>query len=209
MSVLPSVIQAAVCSREALGNSGIRVLCARSRAARKSINSCGCSGGSASSFGNARNGSRAGTMNSWFLSAVGWRCFGQNRGGLFDEPVRHGGFMRLPEDFMQGFAWGQVFGFLVNCIFPSSTMHARASPPLATKDGGLECRKAAKAPTCFHPQGRSQAAARGSVPPVSCRLDIRTQDQCSGEPGGSTNRLGKSRAPCINRSAESSAELWR
>jgi hypothetical protein len=23
--------------------------------------------------------------------------------------VRHGGFMRLPEDFMQGFARGQVF----------------------------------------------------------------------------------------------------
>src|ERR1039458_5139677 len=126
MSASPSVIQEAVCSREALGDSGIRVLCARSRAARKSINPCCCSGGSASSFGNARSGSRARTMNSWFLSAIGWRCFGQNRGGLFDEPVRHGGFMRLPEDFMQGFAWGQVLGFLVNRVFPFPHLSERA-----------------------------------------------------------------------------------
>jgi hypothetical protein len=40
-------------------------------------------------------------MNSWFLCAIGRLCFGQNRGGLFDESVRHGGFVRLPEDFMQ------------------------------------------------------------------------------------------------------------
>jgi hypothetical protein len=35
------------------------------------------------------------------------------------------------------------------------------------------------------------------------------RDQCAGEPGGSTNRRGRFRAPCINRSAKSSAELWR
>ncbi len=30
-------------------------------------------------------------MNSRFRSAIGRRCFGRNRGGLFDESVRHDG----------------------------------------------------------------------------------------------------------------------
>ena len=48
ISASSSAIQAAVCSRENLRGSGIRAPCARRRAARKSINSCFCSGGSAS-----------------------------------------------------------------------------------------------------------------------------------------------------------------
>src|ERR1039458_1432228 len=48
MSASPSAIQAAICSRGNLRGSGFCAPCARSRAARKSINSCFCSGGSAS-----------------------------------------------------------------------------------------------------------------------------------------------------------------